>query len=262
MPYFRTVEAGLKLPSNLIQIDIDPSEIGKNYPASLGIVGDAKATLQQIISLVDSAGPSQKDGYLKEVAQVKDDAYQGLAQQFPNELKTMEAIRSVIDRDAIVVGDATVPVYRSSRCLQIYEPRTYFGSHAWVGLGFGFPAGLGAKVGCPNRQVLVITGDGGFQYNIQELGTAVQYGINPVVLVFNDNAWGVLKAIQQDKFNGRFMGTSLSNPDFVRLAEAYGAGATRVHTRGQLIKALGDALSSNVIHLIVAEMPNGFDNFA
>ena len=262
MPYFRTKQNGLKLPSNLIQIDIDPVEIGKNYPASLGIVGDAKIALQQVLSLVDSGSPGTSDSYLQEVAQMKQDIYQSTASQFPNELKTLEGIRSVLARDAVIVGDATVPVYRSTRCLQVYEPRTYFGPHSWAGLGFGLPAGLGAKVGRPNRQVVVMAGDGGFQYNMQELGTAVQYGISPVVLLFNDNAWGVLKTFQRDNFNGRYMATQLSNPDFVKLAEAYGAPATRVHTRDELTKALGDALQSNVVHLVVVETPNGFASFS
>ena len=109
----------------------------------------------------------------------------------------MRVSRSVLDRDAVVVGDATVPNYRASRCMDFYEPNTYLGPNSWAGLGYGFPAGLGAKVGLPHKQVVVITGDGGFQYNIQELGTALQYGISPVVLVFNDNAWGVLKGVQK-----------------------------------------------------------------
>ena len=118
-----------------------------------------------------------------------------------------------------------------------------------------------AKVGLPHKQVVVITGDGGFQYNIQELGTALQYGINPVVLVFNDNAWGVLKGVQRETFNGRYMGTELRNPDFVKLAEAYGAAATRVHNLDQLTKALGSALEGDVVHLIVVEMPKDFASF-
>ena len=106
-----------------------------------------------------------------------------------------------------------------------------------------------------------MTGDGGFQYNMQELGTAVQYGISPTVLLFNDNAWGVLKSIQKDKFNGRYIATELANPDFVKLAEAYGAPTTRVATLNELIAALGDAVHSDLIHLIVVEMPDGFASF-
>ena len=229
MAYHRTVQQGLTLPANIIQIDVDPAEIGKNYPASLGIQGDAKVALQQILSLLDSRPVSTKSGYAQEIAELKESIRRSLEAQYPNELRTLEGIRSVLARDAVVVGDATVPNYRASRCMDFYEPNTYLGPNSWAGLGYGFPAGLGAKVGLPHKQVVVITGDGGFQYNIQELGTALQYGISPVVLVFNDNAWGVLKGVQKDTFNGRYIGTDLRNPDFVKLAEAYGAPATRVH---------------------------------
>ncbi len=261
MAYHRTVQQGLKLPANIVQIDIDPGEIGKNYPASLGVVGDAKTALGQILSLIDSEGAGSNGGYAAEVARLKEDLHRSLTAQYPNEMRTLEGIRGVLARDAVVVGDATVPNYRASRCLPFYEPNTYLGPNSWAGLGFGFPAGLGAKVGAPEKQVVVITGDGGFQYNIQELGTALQYGISPVVLVFNDNAWGVLKGMQRDTFNGRYMGTELRNPDFVKLAEAYGAGASRVRSLDELTKALGDALASNVVHLIEVETPDGFASF-
>ena len=261
MAYHRTVQQGLKLPPNIIQIDIDPGEIGKNYPVSLGIVGDARMALEQMLSLIDANQVQPDPGYAKEISLLKDDIYQSLVTQYPNELRTLEGIRSVLARDAVVVGDATVPNYRASRCMPFYEPNTYIGPNSWAGLGFGFPAGLGAKVGVPDRQVVVITGDGGFQYNIQELGTALQYGISPVVLVFNDNAWGVLKGVQRETFNGRYMGTELRNPDFVKLAEAYGAAATRVHNLDQLTTALGSALEGDVVHLIVVEMPEDFASF-
>ena len=261
MAYHRTIQQGLTLPKNIIQIDADPAEIGKNYPASVGIVGDAKVALRQIITHLESKPKATQAGYSREIADLKKSIHQSLVDQYPNETRTLEGIRSVLDRDAIVVGDATVPNYRASRCMPFYEPNTYLGPNSWAGLGFGFPAGLGAKVGQPDKQVVVITGDGGFQYNIQELGTALQYGISPVVLVFNDNAWGVLKGVQKETFEGRYIGTDLRNPDFIKLAEAYGAPATRVHNLDELTKTLADALQDNTLHLIEVATPHGFPAF-
>ena len=261
MAYHRTIQQGLTLPDNIIQIDADPAEIGKNYPASVGIAADAKVALKQIISLLDSKPVSANPGYAQEIADLKEGIHRSLMEQYPNETRTLEGIRSVLDRDAIVVGDATVPNYRASRCMPFYEPNTYIGPNSWAGLGFGFPAGLGAKVGAPDKQVVVITGDGGFQYNIQEIGTALQYGISPVVLIFNDNAWGVLKGVQKETFNGRYIGTDLRNPYFVKLAEAYGAPATRVHNLNELTTTLAEALNDNTIHLIEVATPNGFPAF-
>ncbi len=261
MAYHRTIQQGLTLPKNIVQIDADPAEIGKNYPASVGIVADAKIALQQIISLLQSKPVSTQAGYSREIADLKKGIHQSLIDQYPNETRTLEGIRRVLDRDAIVVGDATVPNYRASRCMPFYEPNTYLGPNSWAGLGFGFPAGLGAKVGQPDKQVVVITGDGGFQYNIQELGTALQYGISPVVLVFNDNAWGVLKGVQKETFDGRYIGTDLRNPDFIKLAEAYGAPATRVRNLDELTNTLADALEGDTLHLIEVATPHGFPAF-
>ncbi len=261
MAYHRTVQQGLKLPQNILQIDIDPAEIGKNYPASIGITGDAKVVLKELTSQLESRTLSTQPGYSREVSELRQNIHRSLVEQYPNETRTLEGIRSVLDRDAIVVGDATVPNYRASRCMPFYEPNTYIGPNSWAGLGFGFPAGLGAKVGAPDKQVVVITGDGGFQYNIQEIGTALQYGISPVVLIFNDNAWGVLKGVQKETFNGRYIGTDLRNPDFVKLAEAYGAPATRVHNLDELTTTLADALNDDTIHLIEVSTPNGFPAF-
>ncbi len=261
MPYARTIQYGLKLPKSVIQIDIDPKEIGKNYPVSLGIVGNAKVILNQLITELSGRPTRQSPSYTQEIAELKTAITDSLVTQFPNEFKTLKGIREVLLRDAIIVGDATQPVYRAHRCMPIYEPRTYFGPNSWAGLGFGFPAALGAKIGKPSKQVIAMVGDGGFQYNLQELATAVQYGIGVVTILFNDNAWGVLKDIQNDHFNKRFFATELSNPDFSKLSDAYGIPSSRVFNGRELTNSLDEALRSGLAHLIIVEMPNGFANF-
>ena len=133
---------------------------------------------------------------------------------------------------------------------------------AWGGLGFAFPAAAGAKAGLPDRQVICITGDGGFQFNIQEMGTCVEYGLNPVVMVFNDCAWGVLRQKQREAYNGRFIGSDLRNPDFVKLAESYGANGVRVTSIKELAPALESALKSTTLTLVDVATPDGFESFA
>jgi acetolactate synthase-1/2/3 large subunit len=177
-----------------------------------------------------------------------------LREYWPNELRTFEAMRSVLPRDAIMVGDPTVAVSRASRCFDVYQPRTFMYPHGWAGLGFGFPASLGAKLAKPESPVVCVTGDGGFQYNMQGLATAAQYDINPVVVMFNDDAWGVLKDRQVQNFKGRVIGTDLVNPDFVKLVESYGFQGTKVST-------LDSALSSGRLQFIEAQIPNGFGAF-
>ncbi|MCH8744635.1 MAG: thiamine pyrophosphate-binding protein [Chloroflexi bacterium] len=163
--------------------------------------------------------------------------------------------------DTIFSLDATVPASRAARCLSIDQPRQFLSPWGWAGLGFAFPASMGAKVGKPNSPVVCITGDGGFQYNIQELGTCVQYGISPIVLVFNDDAWGVLKDYQSTRFGDRLMATDLVNPDFIKLADSYGIEGTRVNTVAELTKALAQAVTAERVQLIEVCTPNGFGDF-
>lgn len=182
-----------------------------------------------------------------------------LQETWGNEMRVFETIREIAPRDTIFSLDPTVPTSRASRCLPIYQPRTFMHPHGWAGLGFAFPAGLGAKTGRPQSPVICITGDGGFQYNFQELATAAQYDLHPVILMFNDNAWGVLKKYQQDRYGDRRrFATDLVNPDFAKLFDSYGFNATRVTTLAELAPALEAALSYAKTHLVEVAIPNGF----
>ena len=257
----KTKDPGLRLPPNLIHVDIDAESIGKVYDTAVGVVGDAKEVLRQINSAIKGKSPGLVAGFDHESRALKKRILDYRWQVMPNQMKTMEAIRSVVDRDAIFAGDVNVATYRGTNyCLEIYQPRTYMTSH-WGGLGFAFSAAVGAKAALGDRQVVCVTGDGGFQFNIQELGTCVQYGLNPVVLVFNDNAWGVLKSIQRTHYEGRFIASDLRNPDFAKLAEAYGANGVRVTSVKELVPALESALKSDTVTVIDVLTPNGFSNF-
>ena len=257
----KTKARGLRLPLNLIHVDIDAESIGKVYDTAVGVVGDAKEVLRQLNSAVQGKSPELVARFDQESRVLKKRILDYRWQVMPNQMKTMEAIRSVMARDAIFAGDVNVATHRgASYCLDIYEPRTYMTSH-WGGLGFAFPAALGAKAALPDRQVVCVTGDGGFQFNIQELGTCVQYGLNPVVMVFNDNAWGVLKSVQRTRYEGRFIASDLHNPDFAKLAEAYGANGVRVTSVKELVPALDSALKSDTVTIIDVLTPNGFSDF-
>jgi acetolactate synthase-1/2/3 large subunit len=133
----------------------------------------------------------------------------------------MQAVRAAMPDDGILVQGTNQIGYYSRNYYPVYESRTCF--TAAGNLGVAFPMALGAKVVKPNKAVVALFGDGGFLYNSQELATAVQYGINAVVIVFNDNAYGNILRAQIEQFNGHILGTQLYNPDFVKLAEAYGA---------------------------------------
>jgi acetolactate synthase I/II/III large subunit len=261
LPYRSTVGVGLKLPETVIHVLLDGDTIGKNYETAIPIVANSKAVTAQLLEGMGNRDVSKGEEYLREIQSLKEQTYKTLKETWANELRTFEAIRSVTPENTIFTLDATVPTSRAARCLTINQPRTFMYPHGWAGLGFGFPAALGAKVGQPGSPVVCITGDGGFQYNAQELGTAVQYGINPIVMIFNDNAWGVLKAYQQDRFDGRLMATDLVNPDFIKLFGSYDIEGVRVTTVKELTRVLEKAVAANRLQLIEVAMPHGFGNF-
>ena len=259
MPHRSTTGVQLKLPETVIHVLLDGDAIGKNYPATVPIAANSQAVARQWLDAIGGRDVSKGQSYRGEVAPVQADIRRKLQETWGRELRAFEAIREVAPRDTIFSLDPTVPTSRASRCLPIYQPRTFMHPHGWAGLGFAFPAGLGAKAGRPQSPVICITGDGGFQYNFQELATAAQYGLHPVILMFNDNAWGVLKKYQQDRYGDRRrFATDLVNPDFAKLFDSYGFNATRVTTIAELPPALDAALSDGKTHLVEVSIPNGF----
>ena len=261
LPYRSTVGVDLKLPPNLIHVLLDEESIGKNYVTSIPIVANSQAVVAQLLQGIGNRDVSKGEDYRREIESLKRQTYEVLQDTWGNELRAFEAMRSALPGDTIFSLDATVPASRAARCLTIEQPRQFMYPWGWAGLGFAFPASVGAKVGKPNCPVVCITGDGGFQYNAQELGTCVQYGISPIVLVFNDNAWGVLRNYQSARFNDRMMATDLVNPDFIKMADSYGIEGTRVKTVDELTKALGKAAHADLVQLIEVAMPDGFEAF-
>jgi acetolactate synthase-1/2/3 large subunit len=134
----------------------------------------------------------------------------------------------------------------------VYEPRKFVTAGHQGTLGFGYPTSLGVKVGNPDKAVVSIAGDGGFQFGLQELATAVQYGINVVVIVFNNGngSYGNVRRDQEQIFEGRTLGSELRNPDFVALAESFGVRGYRAGTPENLRSMLAEALASSAPALI------------
>lgn len=259
LPYRSTAGVGLKLPSNLAHVLLDGDSIGKNYPATVPLVANSQAVACQLLDGIGSRDVSKGEAFGSEVASMKQEIYARLKETWGNELRAFEAIRDVLPEDTIFSLDPTVPASRAIRCLNINQPRTFMYPHGWAGLGFAFPAAMGAKLGRPQSPVVCVTGDGGFQYNFQELATAAQYGISPIILMFNDSAWGVLKGYQEQMFGNRLFATDLVNPDFVKLFDSYGFEGVKVSTVAEMTRALEDARSANTVRLIEVQIPNGFD---
>jgi acetolactate synthase-1/2/3 large subunit len=231
----------------VIQIEIDPEEMGRNHGKTFPLLGDAKATLEELLPrlLPRESRKSERERLRAEVAATADQEPQATI---------LKSLRAAAPRETILVPDMTQIGYYSRPFWPVYEGRTYLSSSYSQNLGFAYPTALGAKVARPDRPVLALCGDGGFLYNAQELATAVQYGIHVVVVIFNDSSYGNVARDMDESFGGSY-GAELRNPDFVRLAEAYGVRGVRVTTPEELGKTVGDALARDESALI--EMPVG-----
>jgi len=231
----------LELPPYLIHVDLDAANFGLNYPASLAIRADVRAALRALNAQL--RGPVASAHDRAEIARVRGQARAAARKRLGQHAPVMDALRATLDRDAIIVCDATIPAYYwGNRLLEIYEPHTFLSPHGSVAIGLGLPMALGAKVGQPDRQVAVIHGDGGFMVHAMELATAVQYGLDVRVLLFNDAGYGILRRIQKQNYDGRHIGVDLHTPDFVRFADSFGALALRVTDPSEVDKALTHAL--------------------
>ena len=235
----------------IIRIDIDKAEIERTAHHCVGILGDARCCLEAIYRIVSSTTPARPN-CSNEVRAINAARFDPKIQLQP-QWGFMQAIRAAIPDDGIFIQGMNQIGYYSRNYYPVYEPRSYLISAG--NLGVAFPVALGAKIAKPDKAVVVASGDGGFLYNSQELATAVQYGINVVVIVFNDNAYGNVLRAQIEQFDGHVLGTELYNPDFVKLAEAYGVGGVRVHDAGQLESALREALGADAPRVI--EVPVG-----
>ena len=223
--------AGWTLPMPpLVQIDLDPAELGKNYPVALGLVGDAQTVLGQILEAAPPGGWGRRASRVGAVARVRATVEAEAGRRFPDALRLLAAIRSAAGRDAIVVCDITTLGTLARRYLPVYEPRTFICPLGFGTLGSAYPLALGAKAGQPTRSVVAICGDGGFLFNAQELATAVQCGLDVVTVIVNDGGYGAIRDWQRRHAGGRFVGVDLHTPDFVGLARSFGAEAVRADT--------------------------------
>jgi acetolactate synthase-1/2/3 large subunit len=245
----------------VVQIDIDEAEIGRNYQNTFGLVGDARATLEEL-SWALSGMISTRSSRHAEVDALRQRRSRTALRVEPQE-SLIAAVRSAVPDDGILISGMTQLGYYARSFYPVYQPGTFLTSSYSGNLGYAFPLALGAKVAQPDRAVVALSGDGGFLFNSQELATAVQYGINAVVVVFNDNAYGNVLRDQVNRFRGRTIGVDLHNPDFMKLAEAYGARGMRAEGPDQLEHSIRDAIAGNrptLIEVPVPMMPTPFES--
>jgi acetolactate synthase-1/2/3 large subunit len=218
----------------LIHLDIDPGVIGKLFKPQLGIVGDAKDGLARLVEALGGGAPRDEwnRGALADAKRITGGWWTVEA------ARLLAIVRDVLPEDGIFVNDQSGVNYAAEWKWPVVRPRTFLYPVGSAVLGYAVPAAIGAQIANPGKAVLAAMGDGGFMFSVNELATAVKYRLPVVFLVVNDNRYGAIKWLQERMFEGRWGETDLANPDFVKLAEAFGARGVRV--KG--LDDLGDAL--------------------
>jgi acetolactate synthase-1/2/3 large subunit len=219
---------GAHFPQRIVQVDIDPLVIGQRRPVEVGIVGDATLVLE---ALAGQLGGGQARASWFDTADFRRRKRAVLAERAGPVLSVIEDLRAALPDETIFVDDLTLVGYWMPLMLDTYQPRTLIHPGTYGTLGYSLPAAIGAKLACPKQPVVSISGDGGFLFTMQELATASAQGLDLIALVFNDNAFGAIRKYQDRMFGGRHIGAALKNPDFVKLAEAFGAQTTRVEPK-------------------------------
>jgi len=218
---------------SVVRIDVDAEEIQRHGVPTVGLHADARAAVRALLPQVASR-ISRKPGRREELRLVKAALAADIETDVQPQMSWLGAIRAALPREGIFCDEITQCGYASWYGLPVYAPRTHINCGFQGTLGYGYATALGVKAAHPNTPVVSIAGDGGFMFNVQELATAVQYNIGLKTIVFNSRNFGNVQRQQREWFGNRLIGSDLRNPDFVRLAEAFGAAAYRVEQPAQL----------------------------
>lgn len=237
--------------AEIVHVDVDASSLGKNVPTHWPIEGDAKAVIQQMLDALHTNGcrpsPRRLDAWWSQIEAWK--AHAPLTYQRSSDVIKPQQLCEELDRltggQAIVATDVGQHQMWLAQYYSFRNPRQLLTSGGLGAMGYGFPAALGAQIALPERQVIAFVGDGGFQMTAQELATAVQYRTNTKVVVMNNNSLGMVRQWQEFFYDRNYSSVDMEwTPDFVKLAEAYGATGLRARHPQELASVLERGLSA------------------
>jgi acetolactate synthase-1/2/3 large subunit len=247
----RLAQVTFKPGTRIVQIDADEQEIGRNHKDTLGLVGDARATLEALLERLRAAAAPRTSRKAEHEALRARTAAENTME--PN-ASIIKSLRAGAPENTILVAGMTQIGYYSRPFWPVYEPRTYLSSSYSGNLGYAYPVALGAKVARPDRPVVSVSGDGGFLFNAQELSTAARHRINVVAVVFNDSSYGNVARDLDESWGGQY-GAELQNPDFMKLADAFGVAGLRAKAPTEVGRLVREAVELDRPALV--EVPVG-----
>lgn len=235
--------------AKIIQVEIEPTAIGRFFPVELGIYGHAVPVVEGIDAQLEDHHPNEhvlqwRDRFIKaRSAMLRERDAQVANPSAPiSPYWLFKVLRDVMPQDVVYTLDAGTLCLQATDQLNYYQPRALFTPLDFGLVGFSYACGLGAKLARPERTVVSLMGDGGFGMACSEISTAVQHGINTICIVMNNGSWGAEKAYQRDFFSGRYIGADIVNPPYDELARIWGAKGFSVDQPDQLENTLLEAL--------------------
>lgn len=237
--------------ARIAHIDIDPTSIRKNVEVDIPVVGDCRLALEGLMDICKARKPNEDwyelhGAWIKELEALKKS--QPLTWRKEGKIKpqeVVEALRELTRGDAIITTEVGQHQMWAAQFYSFNKPRTLLTSGGLGTMGYGFPAAIGAQLAFPDKMVITIAGDGSIQMNIQELATAVANKLPVKVIILNNGHLGMVRQWQELFYNGNYVSTNMeAQPDFVKLAEAYGADGFRIEKREDLLPELEKALST------------------
>ncbi|GAC1408628.1 MAG: sulfoacetaldehyde acetyltransferase [Burkholderiaceae bacterium] len=258
----------LNAAAQIIQVEVEPTAIGRFFPVTVGILGDAGTVAKDLVQLLQDHDPAAVEEWTntftkrRQALLVARDQDAGLASDPMQPNFLFKTLRDVLPQDSMFTMDAGTLCLQATDHLRYCQPPALFTPLDFGLVGFSYACGLGVKLAHPKRTVVSLMGDGGFGMTTSEIGTAVSNGINTVCIVMNNGCWGAEKAYQRDFFGKRYIGADVPNPPYDKLAELWGAKGFRVESASALAATIEAAIACGEPAIVDVKVdPNALYSF-
>tara|TARA_B110001452_G_scaffold17140_1_gene13942 strand:+ start:8633 stop:10276 length:1644 start_codon:yes stop_codon:yes gene_type:complete len=241
----------------IVRVDIDPTQIRRICDPEVGIVGDSGAVLDAILASLN-AQSHQATSREAELTALKESVHNDMREKVGPQMAYLDVIREELPDDGIFVDEVTQVGFVSWYGFPVYKPRQHISAGYQGTLGYGYATALGVMAGNMDKRVIQVSGDGGFMFTVQELATAVQYQLPLITIIFNDHRFTNVQRQQIEWFDGRVISSDLHNPDFVKMAESFGAAGFSASDPESLRVAIQEAYKEKGPSIIEVEITDFF----